>query len=281
MVEANAYILEGNAEEATSAITSLARLLFEVPPFTPNILPNDWPAILEAWLKGEALRDRGFEDIDNTLSFIEDGLVYRLPWGLEALRVRAIANNDIIYDGMTIEDFEVGLIIPAVENGSLNRSAAMLMQAGFSSRLEAINAIQVTNASFSNSRELKQWLSSDGLKVYISTIELISENTAKLWKVFIGEFKPKSDIIWKGTAVNISVNWEQGSTVNIGDLVKLHNEGVGNTKVLNSEGDIIGSLRERYVLLETGVYRTEVRDNNFLQVTFWGAGTSPFDKEAN
>ncbi|KZN51504.1 hypothetical protein N474_23980 [Pseudoalteromonas luteoviolacea CPMOR-2] len=281
LVEANAYILEGNAEEATSAITSLARLLFEVPPFTPNILPNDWPAILEAWLKGEALRDRGFEDIDNTLSFIEDGLVYRLPWGLEALRVRAIANNDIIYDEMTIEDFEVGLIVPAVENGSLNRSAAMLMQAGFSSRLEAINAIQVTNASFSNSRELKQWLSSDGLKVYISTIELISENTAKLWKVFIGEFKPKSDIIWKGTAVNISVNWEPGSTVNIGDLVKLHNEGVGNTKVLNSEGDIIGSLRERYVLLETGVYRTEVRDNNFLQVTFWGAGTSPFDTEAN
>jgi hypothetical protein len=41
---------------------------------------------------------------------------------------------------MTIDDFEVGLIVSAIENGSLNRCAAMLMQAGFSSRLEAINS---------------------------------------------------------------------------------------------------------------------------------------------
>ena len=277
LIEANAYILDGDQEqEAITAITSLAELLFTIPPFTPNILPADWHEILEAWLKGDALRDHDFESIDDTLRFVEDGLVYRLPWGLEALRVRAQANNDIISDEMTIDDFEVGLIVPAVESGSLNRSAAMLMQAGFSSRLEAINATQSTEATFSNSRGFKDWLSSDRLAAYISVLGLVNENNATLWATFLNEYKPKSDTVWKGTSANLHVNWEPGVITEIGQLIKLHNEDTDVTKVLSSDGEIIGQLRERYKLLKHGVYRAQVEANNFLQITYWGAGENPF-----
>lgn len=277
LIEANAYIDGGEEQEAITAITELAELLFAIPPFTPNIVPDDWREIIAAWLKGEALRDQGFNSIDETLRFVEDGLVYRLPWGLEALRVRAQANNDIISDGMTIDDFEVGLIVPAVENGSLNRSAAMLMQAGFSSRLEAINSIDSTEASFSNASDFKEWLSSERLTSYISLLDLIGVNTAKLWKEFIHEYKPKSDTVWKGASANLPVNWEPGVNAPIGQLMKLHNEDADVTKVLSSDGEVIGKLRERYELLKNGVYRSQVEANNFLQITYWGAGEYPFE----
>jgi superfamily II DNA/RNA helicase len=277
LIEANAYIDSSEEQEAITVITKLAELLFVIPPFTPNILPDDWREIISAWLKGQPLRDQDFNSIDDTLRFVEDGLVYRLPWGLEALRVRAQANNDVIYDGMTIDDFEVGLIVPAVETGSLNRSAAMLMQAGFSSRLEAINSIRSTEASFSNSRGFKEWLSSDELQIYISRLNVLGANTVKLWNSFINEYKPKSDTVWKGTSTNIPVNWEPGVNVLIGQLIKLHNEDTDITKVLSSDGEVIGMLRERYELLKNGVYRSQVEANNFLQVTYWGAGESPFE----
>ncbi|WP_283710437.1 DEAD/DEAH box helicase [Pseudoalteromonas prydzensis] len=278
LIVANAYILDGDQEqEAITAITSLAELLFTIPPFTPNILPGDWHEILEAWLKGDALRDHDFESIDDTLRFVEDGLVYRLPWGLEALRVRAQANNDVIFDEMTIDDFEVGLIVPAVENGSLNRSAAILMQAGFSSRLEAINSIQSTEATFSNSRGFKDWLSSERLAAYISVLGLVNENSATLWATFLNEYKPKSDTVWQGTSVTLPVNWKIGVRRQIGQLIKLYNEDTGVTKVLSSDGEVIGKLRVRYNLLKNGVYRSELEANNYLKVTYWGAGEKPFE----
>ncbi len=279
LIEANAYIDGGEEQEAITAITKLAELLFTIPPFTPNILPDDWREIIAAWLKGEALRNQGFNSIDETLRFVEDGLVYRLPWGLEAIRVRAQANDDVISDGMTIDDFEVGLIVPAVENGSLNRSAAMLMQAGFSSRLEAIHSINSTEASFSNSIVFKEWLSSERLTAYISVLDLMGANTAKLWKAFISEYKPKSDTVWKGTSANLPVNWEPGVNAQVGQFIKLHNEDDDVTKVLSSDGEVIGKLRERYELLKNGVYRSQVEANNFLQITYWGAGENPFEVE--
>ena len=276
LIEANAYIDAGKEQEAITVIIKVAELLFAIPPFTPIILPDDWREIMTVWLKGNAVRDQGFNSIDDTLRFVEDGLVYRLPWGLEALRVRAKANDDIVYGALAVDDFEVGLVVPAIENGSLNISAAMLMQAGFSSRLEAINSIKSTGTSFSNRSEFKEWLSSEKLTAYISLLDLIGANTAKLWKTFINEYKPKKDSVWKGSVANFKVNWEPGVNAQIGQLIKLHNEGADVTKVLSSDGEVIGKLRERYKLLKNGIYRAQVSVNNLLHVTYWGAGESPF-----
>lgn len=288
LVKANAYILKNIQNEAIETITSLAELVFEISPFSPSTFPDDWRHILEVWLKGEAFSDHEFDSIDDALKFVEDGLIYRLPWGLEALRVRAKANEDeinetfdiegymIVQGGVIDDQYELGLIVPAIESGTLNRSAAMLMQAGFGSRLEAINAIQSTGGTFSNSREFKEWLSSDAIKTYVAALNLISENTAKLWKMFIKEYQPKSNTVWKGASANLPVDWLPGVNSQIGQFIKLHNEDVDVTKVLSSDGEVIGKLRERYELLKNGVYRSQVVADNVLQITYWGAGESPF-----
>lgn len=276
LVVANAHIHEGNAHGAITAIVSLAEILFTIPPFTPSIFPDNWRDILESWLKGEMLREGAPNPIDEILRFVEDGLVYRLPWGLEALRVRAVANNDIISDGMTIENFEVGLVVPAIENGSLNRSSAMLMQAGFSSRSVAINTVVSTGASFTNSREFRLWLSSVELSTYIAELRFLNENSAKLWDSFLSENVLQPDSCWRGTKEFLSVNWMLGFAPSVGEFVKLHNDLNGSTIVFGSDGEIIGSLNNRYKLLKNGVYRAKVGVNNSLEVDYWGSGSYPF-----
>ncbi|HIF9375893.1 TPA: DEAD/DEAH box helicase [Photobacterium damselae] len=288
LIKANAYILKNFQHEAIEAITTLAELIFDISPFSPSTLPDDWRYILDVWLKGEAFSDHEFDSIDDALKFVEDGLIYRLPWGLDAVRVRAKANEDeidetfdidgyiIVQGGTFDESYELGLVVPAIESGTLNRSAAILMQAGFGSRLEAISAIQSTGGTFSNRHEFQEWLSSDALKAYVVRLNLNSESAATLWEIFLKEYQPKLNTLWKGSSINCPVNWEPGVNVQIGQFIKLHNEDIDVTKVLSSDGEVIGKLRERYDLLNNGVYRSQVEANDFLQITYWGAGETPF-----
>ena len=279
LIDANAYIAENSQQVAITTIIELAELLFDIAPFTPRNLPDDWKDILTAWLRGEMLTDFNFIDIDEALQFIEDGLIYRLPWGLEAIRVRAQANEDVIADGTTIDDYEVGLVVPAIENGTLNRSAALLMQAGFNSRKAAIHAVSSTNASFTNGRQLKAWLNSD--EVFNLTIESNwpTPETSALWLKFVEEYQPKSETTWDSVSKQAPVNWLPEFSPLPGSFVKILNCETGNTQVLGADGEKIGQLHLRYDLLKTGIYYAVVANNNrYLAVEFLGAGNNPFNE---
>ena len=103
--------------------------------------PDNWREILRAWLLGQPLAQLGAGDPSATLQFVEGGLVYRLPWAMEAIRVRGIGNGDAIGD-FALDDFDLGSSLAAVETGTVNRSAAILIHAGFTSRLAAIKAVK-------------------------------------------------------------------------------------------------------------------------------------------
>jgi hypothetical protein len=277
-VNANIYIASNEQQLAIETIVQLAELVFEISPFTPRNLPDDWKDILAVWLRGEVLTDHEFNDINEALMFIEDGLIYRLPWGLDAIRVRAQANDDIIDDGATIDDYEIGLVVPAIENGTLNISAALLMQAGFNSRKAAIHAVHSTNASFTTGLQLKAWLNSVEILGLAIDLDWPTPETSNLWWDFIKEFEPKSGTTWAPVKSIISVNWIHAHNSVAGSLVKLWNFEEGNTQVLSSDGAIIGTTDYRYKLLEDGIYYANIHDDsNSLDVTYWGIGSNPFE----
>lgn len=277
LINTNAYIAANNQESAIASIIQLAELIFDIVSFTPRSLPDDWKDILTAWLKGETLTECDFVDINEALQFIEDGLIYRLPWGLEAIRVRAQANEDVIADGKTLDDYEVGLLIPAIENGTLNRSAALLMQAGFNSRKAAIYAIDSTGASFTNGRQLNSWLNSNEVNDLTARGDWPTPETAKLWKKFISEYKPVAATTWSSISIQTSVDWFPDYSPFPGALVKLFNDETGLTQILGSDGEKIGQCHIRYDLLNTGIYYTIVNeDTNYLDVVFWGPDNNPF-----
>ena len=96
LVNINAALRAGDAEVAINATTSLAERVFAFYPFTPSTMPDNWRELLRCWLLGEPLVRLAFGQESETLHFIEGGLVYRLPWAMEAVRVRAAANGDVV-----------------------------------------------------------------------------------------------------------------------------------------------------------------------------------------
>ena len=128
---------------------------------------------------------------------MENGLIYRLPWGMETIRVRGLATGEALESGFTLDAYETGLAVPAVETGTLNRSAALLMQAGFNSRLAAIKAVTDTEATFETYHELKTWLATNSVVAFSNTLNWQTEAGGEIWQAFLATFTPPDRARWK------------------------------------------------------------------------------------
>jgi len=129
--------MESDEDAAISELTNFAQIIFEVTPFSPKSMPENWQTILEDWLRGNPVSRIVGQDSNATIEFVEDALVYRLPWGIDAVRLHTLAST-----AGDLESGELptafGDIISAVEAGTLNTSAAFLIHAGFNSRSGAL-----------------------------------------------------------------------------------------------------------------------------------------------
>lgn len=240
LVAANGAIVLGEAEAAVDCITRLADRVFEIFPFAPDQLPLNWREILRCWLLGEPLANVSTGQESETLQFVEGGLVYRLPWAMEAIRVRGIANGDVLAQlGARLEDCELGVAVPAVETGSLNRSAAILIQAGFNSRIAAIKAVNETGATFLNGAELQQWLASEEVAAWNATPGWPTPETRGLWSTFLKGFAPRETSVWKSKRYWAPVQWKQGFQPVAGAPLWLYHIG-GRPAVLSPDGTHIG-----------------------------------------
>ncbi|MGV8000981.1 DEAD/DEAH box helicase [Photorhabdus temperata subsp. temperata] len=209
LIEANGAILLGDEERAIAALTALAERVFTFYPFTPSPLPDNWQAILRTWLLGEPITMIANVVKSETLQFVETGLAYRLPWAMEAIRVRAIANGDIVDDdGLTIDDYELDLAVAAVETGTLNRAVSLLIQAGFNSRLAAIKVVADTGADFQSGRDLRRWLRSDLVIYWSEFADWPTPETHAMWIDFAKEVNPEEDQTWMLRKYTSTVNWK-------------------------------------------------------------------------
>jgi hypothetical protein len=276
LVLANFHIEHGDADDAISAVVGLAELIFGIDPFTPKPLPANWQEIVEVWLRGESIVDCGHGDIGEVLDFVEQGLVYRLSWGMEAVRVRAEANGDEVIDGVSIDDLELGLAVPAVENGTLNRSAAILMQAGFSSRQGAIQAVTQGRATFNNTLGLKEWLDSDLVALLTDLGEWPTAETSSLWKSFLESHQPPRSSIWGQSTETVPAIWD-GQCPQANTVVRLRSYGDGQTSIISAAGQVIGHTDGHIMLLVEGIYYAVVDDTRAnLDVTYIGPGENAF-----
>ncbi len=271
LIQANAAILAGDGEQAVTALTSLAEALFRIAPFTPDPLPANWREILRAWLLGQPLAILAHDDPD-VLRFVEGGLIYRLPWGMEALRVRAEALGEEVYPGLTFSDFETGLAVPAVETGTLNRSGAVLMQAGFTSRLAAIKAVMETNATFDGYQGLREWLNSENVIVLSRKDNWPTLETAEMWRSFVASFVPIEKAVWKDWNWLPSVAWDEGKTPPAYSPVRVVTSPDGSVDwVLSPDHEILGYLANRLNTGRKGLVKATVdADRTRLNISYIG-----------
>ena len=242
LVNANAALLTGDAEAAINAITSLAERVFGFYPFTPDPMPDNWRDLLRFWLLGEPLAALASGQESKTLHFIEGGLVYRLPWAMEAVRVRATANGDVVGENdLVLDEYELGLSVPAVETGTMNRSASILIQAGFNSRLAAIKAVTDTGATFTTGRELRAWLDSDAVAAWSAQPDWPTAETKTMWTSLMQSFVLHDNRTWSERRYWPGVAWS-GVPPQPGTPVHLYQRN-GQWLVLADDGLPLGTLQ--------------------------------------
>jgi hypothetical protein len=272
LVDVNYYIAIGDNESALTAFTTLASIIFAIAPFIPKPFPQNWQALLRAWLSGEAMADLA-EDDNDALRFVEDGLIYKLPWGMEALRVRALAVGDAITEGTTIDDYETGYAIPAIETGTLNRSAAVLMQAGFNSRLAAIKAVADTGAMFESNQGLADWLASEQVVTLSDSGNWPTEETAEIWRAFVTSFAPPDRAKWTDWTYSDQVAWEtDDSRPAAGDAVRIVPAAESDASlVLAPDHRLLGTLIHLLNPSRKGLIRAAVgTDTGRVEMTYVG-----------
>jgi superfamily II DNA/RNA helicase len=260
LIQANGGILANDPELSIAAITAIAERVFTFYPFTPDPMPENWRDILRAWLLGQPLTDIAAGQESETLQFVEGGLVYRLPWAMEAIRVRAAANGDPIGEfGLQLDDHELGLAVPAVETGTLNRSAAILIQAGFNSRLAAIKAVADTGATFETGQELRQWLASDAVVALGAQPDWPTAATKAIWTEFTQSFAPRENRTWADRRYWANVAW-LGAPPPPGTPVRVHDWG-GQTRVLSADGGPLGTVQAALNPARAGLLRAQVAND--------------------
>lgn len=270
LIEANGAILAKENERAIRVITVLAERLFVIPPFVPDPLPDNWRLVLSRWLEGSPIADIGGEDMTDILRFIENGLIYRLPWGMEAIRVRAQANQDNVL-GFTIDTFEVGLAVPAVENGTLNPAAAILMQAGFTPRIAAIKAVTETEAEFTTAAGLCAWLRSEVVTALTEGDDWPTPESSSLWKSFLQEYALPENRVWTVKSMTRAARWhDRRDPPSPHSHVKVYNS-AGSTKLLSATHELLGRLVQPITRDWSGLLLAKVgKQANTVDLTYYG-----------
>lgn len=270
LVEANDALLNGDANASITTITELAERVFKIFPFVPDQMPENWRDLLRAWLLGEPLAGIVNGQATETLQFVEGGLVYRLPWAMEAIRVRASANGDTVGEsGFLLDDHELGLVVPAVETGTMNRSASILIQAGFNSRIAAIKAVTDTGASFQTGKELRQWLDSEAVAAWGAQPDWPSVESKAMWIDFKQSFAQNENLTWAVRRYSANVDWfgiqpAPGTPVHITQ----HN---GQPRVLAPDGEALGTVKAVLNPGRVGLLRAHIAEEaGSIDITYLG-----------
>lgn len=242
LITANAGLVAKVPDAAVGALTALAEILFSIPPFVPRVLPDNWRQVLAFWLSGEPISTLPSGATEDVLRFIEEGLIYKLPWGMEAVRVRGLAHVNPIGEELDLSTYELGFAVAAVETGTMDRSASYLMQAGFGSRLAAIKAVVDGGGKFTKGSELLLWLRSPPVEDLGRDPGWPSPETHLLWKQFVSAFDVPAGRVWTRHEGNVGVTWLAGKALAPGSAVRIGSLPGFESHVFGADYEHLGKL---------------------------------------
>lgn len=242
LARANRAILLEDHQTATTAITTFAEIIFSIPPFVPDDLPANWKEVLSLWLSGEPLAALTATNTADVLAFVEQGLIYKLPWGMEAVRVRGLAHEDLFDEEIELSDRELRLAVAAVETGTLLRPAAYLMQAGFASRLASIKAVKDGDGQFTSARALLQWLRSEAVVALATRASWPTLETHPLWMEFVRSFDTQAAQPWTRSIESAQVSWLDGKTPKAGTPLRIDSTSESEDLVMSADYERLGVL---------------------------------------
>lgn len=236
--QADKAVRTGDDDKAVVFITEFAEIVFEIEPFKPDKLPENWREILAAWLRGESIASFTKATIAPTLGFIEQVLVYRLPWALEAVRVHASAAAGRLY-----VQTGVGMAVAAVETGALDRTASQLMRAGFTARMAAIGVAEQGLGSPKSMPELREWVRSAPLEALAQDLNWPTTASHALWIDFVHGLEVKASRAWNQIDEIAEVDWATTARLSSGTALRAYPGPGGESILQTSDYRTVGILK--------------------------------------
>jgi DEAD/DEAH box helicase len=205
LAEFQAAVQRADGDAAGKAAIRFADNVIKESFFTVRRLPENWQTALASWVEGiafsEILGSKNARDAHRTQVFIQEGVVFKLVWAAEAVRVQAIASGHSrageLGDGPAL----------ALTYGVPCIPAALLSQIGFASRLGAHWVTRELSATFTDMPGLRDWLRlNDGL---LSLREFWpTEDLYLLWSQVSAPTTMDYPTPWKHARHTISVKWQ-------------------------------------------------------------------------
>lgn len=153
-------------------------------------MPNDWKLIVQQWVCGQKIFAQTDYASDESLDFISDGLVYRVVWGLEAIRTIAISES------LIKNSFEANKLSEALTFGCHSNFGCWLLRKGLPSR-QMVTEISV----FIENEGLARWYNNRLFEHLVNNLlieNLYAQEPEKLliWSEFLQQRRNDNNIIW-------------------------------------------------------------------------------------
>jgi hypothetical protein len=246
-------------------LVDFADVAFAVEPFKPDgDLPDDWKGVLTAWISGHSMSDLAGETDEELLEFIEDALVYRLVWAMEAVRVRQSAMDD------ENEWPNAGRAAVALETGTPDYCAALLIQNGLASRIAAIKAISDCPADFTDMKGMREWARSICVAQRQASPNWPTPETASLWLTFVSGLTVTSAAKWTFQSGNANVTWREPPPPGTGVRL-IYDHAHRNMRVFSRDLEPLGFLPYRWEAEPAGIALGEVSNSeDTVNITYLG-----------
>lgn len=250
--EADDAFNDGVIDDAFRAVQNFAEIVFQIEPFIPDNLPENWTDILWAWMCSDNMSDLAGAKDAEILEFVEGGLVYRLVWAMEAVRVRrtAITGDD--------DRANAGRAALAIETGTPNYWASLLNQNGVPSRIAAMKVVTDCRPVFHDLTGLRAWLKSPHLVELQCDPNWPTPETAALWREFVRSFENPALRRWKIHDAVFPVLWDNTPPAPHTPVRVFYDSDRGETLVYSVELDRLGAIKPSFGKVPAGIILGEV-----------------------
>jgi hypothetical protein len=266
LVAADTAFAAGDIDSAYDALIAFAEIAFAVEPFTPDDeFPPEWKAILKAWISGRSMSDLAEDKDEELLEFIEDALVYRLVWAMEAVRVRQSATDE------ETEWPNAGRAAVGLETGTPDYRAALLIQNGLASRIAAIKAISDCPADFTEIKGMREWARSRCVIRRQEDPNWPTPETASLWRPFVSGLAVGSTAKWTIQHGSANVTWHEKPPSDGTGVRLVYDPDQRNMRVFSPDLEPLGFLPYRWEEEPIGIALGEVSESQeTLAISYLG-----------
>lgn len=264
--QAETAILEEDHATAANLLVLIAEIIFAMEVFEPQTNLATWDDVMRHWVRGLALSEVAGDRVE-VAQFIEDDIMYRLVWGMEAAKVYEAAQSNPEADTLS------GSAVAAIETGTFNQAASILIRTGFDHRLAAILAVTSTNGAFDSTDSMRSWIE-DLDPQYALNPDWPTPESRTAWEAFVNPSRTRRARRWRLQTHDVQdVTWYQAAP-EPDTWLRITNHGATGKIMIWSTGfDLLGEATINLDQGRQGVLRARRhRTDSGIRLRYLGPG---------